>query len=132
MIIDGSVLVTIVLVEPGWELLRERVAGAERRALSAVSLVEAGMVLENRKGPAGAHQLDSLVHDAGLDVIALDERQSRLAREAFRHFGRGRHPARLDFGDCRAYALARASGEPLLFKGDDLARTDIEPVLAPD
>jgi ribonuclease VapC len=130
MIIDSSVLVAIVLVEPDWELLRERVAAADRRAVSAVSLVEAGMVLESRMGSAGASQLDSLVRDAGLEVVAFDEWQSQLARDAFRRFGKGRHPAGLNFGDCCTYALARASGEPLLFKGDDFARTDVEPALA--
>jgi ribonuclease VapC len=125
MIVDSSALVAIVLVEPGWEVLRDRIAAAGRRAVSAVSLVEAGMVLESRLGPAGALQFDSLVREAGLDVVAFDEAQSQLARDAFRRFGKGRHPAGLDFGDCCAYAAARALGHPLLFKGDDFARTDV-------
>jgi ribonuclease VapC len=130
MIVDSSVLVAIVLVEPGWEKLRDCLASAGRCAVSAVSLLEAGMVLESRLGPAGAVQLDDLVLDAGLEVAPFDEAQSRLAREAFRRFGRGRHPAGLNFGDCCVYALARKLGEPLLFKGLDFARTDVQPALA--
>ena len=87
MIVDSSVLVAIVLVEPGWEALRDRIAIAEHRAVSAVSLVEAGMVLESRLGARGALQLDGLVRDAGLEVVAFDAAQSQLAREAFRPLG---------------------------------------------
>lgn len=131
MIVDSSALVAIVLIEPGWERLRECLARVADACVSAVSLVEAGMVLESRLGPAGAVQLDDLLLDAELTVVPFDEAQARLAREAFRRFGRGRHPAGLNFGDCCVYALARSRGEPLLFVGDDFARTDVVPALAP-
>jgi ribonuclease VapC len=131
MIVDSSALVAIVLVEPGWEALRDRIAAAGRRAVSAVSLVEAGMVLESRLGPVGARQLDGLVREAGLEVVAFDEAQSQLARDAFRRLGKGRHPAGLNFGDCCAYAAARALGRPLLHKGDDLTHTDLAEAHAP-
>lgn len=131
MIVDSSALVAIVLIEPGWERLRECLARVGDASVSAVSLVEAGMVLESRLGPAGAVQLDDLLLDAELTVVPFDEAQARLAREAFRRFGRGRHPAGLNFGDCCVYALARSRGEPLLFVGDDFARTDVVPALAP-
>jgi ribonuclease VapC len=131
MIVDSSALVAIVLIEPGWERLRECLARVGDAYVSAVSLVEAGMVLESRLGPAGAVQLDDLLLDAELTVVPFDEAQARLAREAFRRFGRGRHPAGLNFGDCCVYALARSRGQPLLFVGDDFARTDVVPALAP-
>lgn len=131
MIVDSSALVAIVLIEPGWERLRDCLARVGDASVSAVSLVEAGMVLESRLGPAGAVQLDDLLLDAELTVVPFDEAQARLAREAFRRFGRGRHPAGLNFGDCCVYALARSRGEPLLFVGDDFARTDVVPALAP-
>lgn len=130
-VVDSSALVAIVMVEPGWERLRECLARVTSACVSAVSLVEAGMVLESRLGPAGALQLDDLLLDADVTVVPFDETQARLAREAFRRFGRGRHPAGLNFGDCCVYALARTLGEPLLFTGDDFARTDVEPALAP-
>jgi ribonuclease VapC len=131
MIVDSSALVAIVLVEPGWERLRECLARAADARVSAMSLVEAGMVLESRLGPAGAVQLDDLLLDAELTVVPFDEAQARLAREAFRRFGRGRHPAGLNFGDCCVYALARQRGESLLFVGEDFARTDVLPAVAP-
>jgi ribonuclease VapC len=131
MIVDSSVLVAIVLIEPSWSVLREQLAAAGHKRVSAVTLVEAGMVLESRLGPIGAVQLDSLVREANLEVVAFDEVQSRLARDAFRRFGKGVHPASLNFGDCCVYALSRLKAEPLLFIGNDFSQTDIEPALPP-
>jgi ribonuclease VapC len=97
--------------------------------MSAVSLVEAALVIEGRFGERGGRELDALLARSRIEFVAFDDRQASLARDAFCRSGRGRHPAGLNFGDCLAYALARHLGEPLLFKGDDFARTDITPAL---
>lgn len=96
------------------------------RSISAATLLEASMVFEGRVGHRGAAELDQLIASLGIAVIPFTQSQAALAREAFRRFGKGRHPARLNFGDCIAYALAKERGEPLLFKGDDFSQTDIE------
>lgn len=93
--------------------------------MSAATALECSLVLESRYGPVGAIKLDALLSEQGVEVVAFDEEQLALARAAFRRFGRGRHPAALNFGDCFAYALAKARTLPLLFKGDDFAQTDI-------
>ena len=95
-------------------------------AISTATLLEASMVFETRAGEAGAGELDSLITDLELEISPFSLAQSVIAREAFRRFGKGRHPARLNFGDCMAYALAKDRSKPLLFKGDDFAKTDIE------
>jgi ribonuclease VapC len=97
--------------------------------MSAVSLVEAALVIEGRFGERGARELDALLARSRIEVVAFDDRQAMFARDAFRRFGRGRHAAGLNFGDCLAYALAKHLGEPLLFKGDDFAGADITPAL---
>jgi ribonuclease VapC len=93
------------------------------------TLLEAALVIEARKGEAGGRELDLLIYKAGVVVVPVDAEQVLEARRAYRRFGKGRHPAGLTFGDLFAYALARTSGEPLLFSGDDLARTDVGRVL---
>lgn len=125
MIIDTSVLIAILLDEPEAEQLIEAMAADEKRMISAVSMVEAGIVILNRKGEAGLRELDTLTAKAAIVVTPVDAQQSVLAREAFFRFGKGRHPAKLNFGDCFSYALAKALQQPLLFKGDDFNRTDI-------
>jgi ribonuclease VapC len=97
--------------------------------MSAVSLVEASLVIEGRFGGGGARELDALIARSRIQIGAFDGEQAALAREAFRRFGRGRHPAGLNFSDCLAYALAKHLDEPLLFKGDDFAKTDVVPAL---
>jgi ribonuclease VapC len=87
------------------------------------------MVMEGRLGQAGAHDLDRLVAEVPIQVLPFDSAQAMLAREGFRLFGKGRHPAGLNFGDCLCYALARHRAEPLLFKGNDFSQTDIKPAL---
>lgn len=101
-----------------------------KRSLSAASLVEASLVIESRKGDLGRIDLDLLVHDAGLEIVPVSEAQAEIAREAFRRFGKGRHPARLNFGDCFSYALAKSLGEPLIFKGQEFSKTDLQCVTA--
>jgi len=104
----------------------DAIKSADRRAASAATLVEAGIVAEARSGEQGARDLDAAVARMRIEVVPLTPGHATHARRAFRRFGKGRHPAQLNFGDCMAYALAKATGEPLLFKGDDFSKTDIE------
>ena len=130
MIVDASALLAILQAEPESRRFAEAIAAASRPTLSVVSFVEASMVLDARHGPAGTDRLDRLLRESGMELAPVDIEQAQIAREAFRDFGRGRHPARLNFGDCFSYALARQRGETLLFKGDDFTRTDIRPAVA--
>ena len=123
--IDTSALIAILLHEPEGAPLARAIAAAPRRLLSALSLLEAGIVIEAKKGEEGARQLDLLIHRAEIEVVAMNGEQAELARTAWRRYGKGRHPARLNLGDCCAYALSRYSGEALLFKGEDFAHTDV-------
>lgn len=125
MVIDTSALVAILFDEPEREELVEVIAQARRRLISAATLVEASLVVEARGGEPAGRELDLFLHRAGVDVIAVDEEQSSLARSAWRRYGKGRHPAGLNLGDLFSYALAANTDEDLLFKGDDFARTDI-------
>lgn len=99
--------------------------------LSAANLLEAAMVIESRKGETGGRDLDLLLYRGRIEIVALDQDQAEIARSAWRRFGKGRHPAALNYGDCFAYALARSRQAPLLFAGTDFTRTDIERVLNP-
>ena len=101
------------------------IAAAETRFMSAANLVEAGIVLQARFGSDAERDLDLLVFRAAVEIMPVTQEQATLARQAYRTFGKGRHAAGLDFGDCFAYALAKATGEPLLFKGDDFSQTDV-------
>lgn len=125
MVIDSSALVAILLDEPDAEALAAAIARDPRRMVSAFSLLEASVVLDNRKGPESVAELETLLADLDVAVVELTAAQSRAAREAYRRFGKGRHPAGLNLGDCCAYALAVMLSEPLLFKGDDFPRTDV-------
>jgi len=125
MVIDTSALLAMLLNEPEAPALARAIARDPRRLVSAFSALEAAVVIENRKGPAGGRELDVLVHRAGIEIVSLTPEQGELAREAYRRYGKGRSSAGLNLGDCCAYALSRYSGEPLLFKGDDFARTDV-------
>ena len=102
---------------------------ASVRLLSAVTRVELSFVVEGRKGETGRADLELLLRDGGFDVVAVTSKQAEIAIEAFRRFGRGRHLAALNIGDCFSYALAVVSEDSLLFKGGDFARTDIRPAL---
>jgi ribonuclease VapC len=125
MVIDTSVLVAMLLDEPGAESFERAIAADPVRLVSAPSLLEASIVVEARYGDIGGRELDLLVHQAGVQVVAFTAEHLDIAREAWRRFGRGRHAAGLNYGDCFSYALARSSGEPLLFKGGDFSLTDI-------
>lgn len=131
MVVDSSALLAILLDEPERDLFVRLTVEGKPARLSAASLVESSIVIESRRGQRGGADLDRFLRRAGLVVAPVDHRQAEIARTAFRRFGKGRHPAGLNFGDCFAYALARATGEPLLFKGDDFARTDVEPAWSP-
>lgn len=130
MIVDTSVLVAILRGEPDAEALAETMRSAAVRRLSAASYVELGAVIDKPHDPVASRKLDQLLDriDAVIEPVTVE--QARIAREAYRDFGRGSgHPARLNFGDCFAYALAKALDEPLLFKGEDFARTDVKRAL---
>ncbi len=129
MVVDTSALLAILFDEPERRTFAEALEAAPVRALSVVSFVEASLVTEVRVGAAGVRLLDELLETAGIELVAVDAAQARAARAAFARYGKGRHEAALNFGDCFSYALARTSDEPLLFKGDDFARTDVVPAL---
>ena len=107
------------------EAFAKAIESAEVCLISSVSVLEAGMLVEARKGMDGARELDNFLRDTGATEVPFGPEQSEVARIAFRRFGKGRHPAKLNFGDCAAYALAATSGEPLLFKGNDFSHTGI-------
>ena len=125
MVIDTSALVAIMLDEPERRSFNERIEADSVRLLSAASFVETALVIETRLGEAGGREFDLLLHRAAVEIVPVDADQAEIARRALRQFGRGRHPAGLNFGDSVAYALAKTRGEPLLFKGSDFALTDV-------
>jgi ribonuclease VapC len=125
MVIDTSAVVAILADEPERARFVQMIAADEVRLLSAVSRVECTCVIEGRKRAAGRAELDLFLREAAIEIAPVTADQAEIACDAFRRFGRGRHPAGLNIGDTFAYALARATGEPLLFKGDDFSRTDI-------
>ncbi len=129
MIIDTSAVLAILLGEADADRYEEAIAAAWPRRMSVVALLEAAMVIESRGGVTAGHELDVLLEKASVELVPVTPEQAAAARHAWRRFGKGNHPARLNFGDCFAYALANVTGEPLLFKGDDFARTDIEAAL---
>jgi ribonuclease VapC len=132
MVIDSSALVAILFGEPEAGGFVDAIAGAEPRLMSAANLLEAAIVVDNQLGPAAGRQLDRFVEQARIEIAPVTERQVRTARQAYLDYGRGNHPAKLNFGDCFAYALAKATREPLLFKGDDFEQTDIKAYRSPD
>lgn len=127
MVVDTSALLAILRDEPERERFVKALSESPDPIISAGTAVEAGIVAEARFGPEGKLRLDELLRTAGIRVVALDQIQADQAHLAWQRFGRGNHPAGLNFGDCFAYALARQTGRPLLFKGDDFEATDIEP-----
>jgi ribonuclease VapC len=130
VIIDSSALVAILFAEPDAHRFAQAIEHAPVRRISAVNYVEIAVVVDGRRDPVASRRFDELVREAGIAIEPVDESQARAAREAYRDFGRGSgHPARLNFGDCFAYALAHCRGERLLFKGGDFGHTDIAPAL---
>ncbi len=129
MIVDTSAVIAILLGEPETEAFSRALADDPKRMISAFSALESAIVIEAKKGEAGGIELDLLLHRAQIDIISLNTDQVELALTAWRKYGKGNHPAGLNIGDCCAYALAKYSGEPLLFKGTDFSQTDIRPVI---
>ncbi|HYY68320.1 MAG TPA: type II toxin-antitoxin system VapC family toxin [Terriglobales bacterium] len=128
MIIDTSALITILRDEPDAISYAKAIANTVVRRISAANYVEAAAVIDASRDPIASRRFDDFLRAARLVIEPVTETQARIAREAYRDFGRGSgHPARLNFGDCFAYALAEAVNEPLLFKGDDFVHTDITP-----
>lgn len=125
MVIDTSAIMAILQDEPEQELFVKAIDSMDSRAMSAVTLVEASMLTLSRRGDEGTRALDLFLAKAQIDIYPVDTEQAYLARRAFREFGKGRHPAKLNFGDCFSYALAQTLGEPLLFKGSDFTKTDV-------
>jgi len=127
MVVDTSALIAIFLDESDAEIISATLAAYFPRIISAVSVLEASIVMESKKGEAGLALLDELITTAQFEVAAFDDAQHRIARDAYRHYGKGRHPAGLNFGDCCSYALARSRNDTLLFKGNDFTKSDIVP-----
>jgi ribonuclease VapC len=125
MVIDTSALIAILFGEPEALSFTRAIADESRKLISAFNALETGIVVEARKGEAGGRELDLLLHRAQIEIVAMNADQAELARTAWRKYGKGNHPAGLNIGDCCAYALAKYSVEPLLFKGDDFSQTDI-------
>lgn len=125
MVVDTSALVALLGMEAEAARLAAAIESDATRLISAASLVEAALVIESRYGPDGGRELDLLIAKAELAVEPVTAQQAEIAREAWRRFGKGRHAASLNFGDCFSYALAKATGEPLLFKGTDFPQTDL-------
>lgn len=126
MIVDTSALVAMLLREEGWEALRTAVADDEVVGIGAPSLLETVLVISGRSGRDRSEDVERLVRDLGIVVILFEEIHARAAAEAFARFGKGRHRAALNFGDCMSYAVAKLAGQPLLCTGTDFARTDLK------
>ena len=129
MVIDTSAILAILNDEPERRVFNEAIEQAETCLISAVSHVEASIVLEARKGYEGVRDFDLFVTRAGITLAEEDAEQAEIARTAFRKFGKGRHIAKLNFRDCFSYALSKVTGLPLLFKGTDFSQTDILPAV---
>jgi ribonuclease VapC len=129
IVIDSSALVAILRDEPERRPFIDAIVDHGEPRISAATYVEASMVMELRLGDRGGREIDVLIEDVGMAIVPVDQAQATIAREAFRRFGKGRHRAALNFGDCFVYALAKILDAPVLFKGDDFALTDIKRAL---
>ena len=130
MVIDTSAIFAILAGEPEQRAFNEAIAADPVRLISAASFLEAQIALATKYGDRALRLLDDFLHEARVTIAVVDEEQARAAGAAFRHFGKGRHPAGLNFGDCFGYALAKVTGEPLLYKGQDFSKTDIASAIA--
>ncbi|MFP6736615.1 MAG: type II toxin-antitoxin system VapC family toxin [Rhodospirillales bacterium] len=131
MVVDSSAILSILLHESDARFFAKMLSVSPVNIMSAGNFLEVSIVIDNRRREIGLIDLDRLISAAGIDIVAVDRTQAVAARNAYRRYGRGRHSAGLNFGDCFAYALAKSTGEPLLFKGADFAATDIEVVDRP-
>ena len=130
MIIDTSALLAILFAEPDASVYATAIAQAKPCKISAATFVEVAIVVEAQTKDGGPRQLDAFMRRAGIEIEPVTEEQAHIARQAYSDFGKGRHRAGLNFGDCFSYALSKATGYPLLFKGDDFSKTDIPPALS--
>ena len=127
MILDSSAVVAVLRDEPEAFVMAKAMSLAEVCAISAVSYLEAAIVIDSGRDPIASRRFDDFFREAEIVIEPVTFRQAKIAREAYRDFGKGRHRAGLNFGDCFSYALAKATGKPLLFKGNDFSHTDVEP-----
>jgi ribonuclease VapC len=125
MVVDTSAILALLFGEPEAERIARCIAADPRRLASSFTVLESALVVEARKGEAGGRELDLLLHRIGVESVPLTASHVEVARDAWRKFGKGKHPANLTIGDCCVYALAKISGEPLLCKGEDFPRTDV-------
>jgi ribonuclease VapC len=131
MIVDSSALLAILQEEADCEIYAAALSSADVARISAATYFETSIVVDGKRNPHFSRRFDDLLRDSAITIEPVTEAQARIAREAYRDYGRGSgHPAGLNFGDCFAYALARDKREPLLFKGTDFAQTDIRSALA--
>ena len=126
MIVDSSTIIAILRNEPDAAAIAEALQQAPILRISAVTFVEAAVVADNDRNPLLSRRFDNLIRDTQMLVEPISARQAEIARQAYRDFGKGHHKAGLNLGDCFAYALAKEMDEPLLFKGNDFSRTDLE------
>jgi ribonuclease VapC len=130
MIVDSSALIAILRREPDRDAYARAIASADRPRMSAASYLEVGIVVDRDRNPIASRRVDDLISEASIEIAPVTDAQIRIARSAYRDFGKGSgHPARLNFGDCFAYALAKDLNETLLFKGDDFIHTDVRNAL---
>lgn len=125
MILDSSALIAVLQREPGFEVFLKPIQHAPANRISAVTLVEASIVIEARGGAAALVEFDAFIRAAQIAIESVDEAQAYVARRAYSTFGKGRHAAKLNLGDCFSYALAKVTNEPLLFRGNDFRHTDV-------
>jgi ribonuclease VapC len=125
MVIDTSILIAILLAEPDGPHFEGLIKKSRVRLISIASILEAAIVLQHKLGRTGGAALDSFLERFPCEIVPVDEQQLEWARHAVETYGRGQHPAKLNFGDCFSYALAKSSGEPILFKGTDFSLTDL-------
>lgn len=129
MILDSSAALAILFNESDAEIYAQAMDAAAARRMSAANFVETAIVVEAQRREGGSRQFDAFIRRAGIVIEQVTEEQAHIARQAWTDFGKGRHPAGLNFGDCFAYALAKVTGEPLLFKGEDFRHTDVTAAL---
>jgi ribonuclease VapC len=125
MIIDTSAIIAVLFNEHDAEFYARAIAGSDSRRISAATFVETALVVETQTKTSGSRQLDAFLRQADIAIEPVTEAHAHIARQAFTDYGKGRHPAGLNYGDCFSYALAKATGEPLLFKGKDFSKTDL-------
>lgn len=129
MIVDSSALLAILFAEPDANRYANALADSSIRKMSAANYLETAIVVDRQLGVAAGRQFDAMIVRAGIEVVEVSKELADIARQAYLEFGKGGHPAGLNFGDCSSYALAKMSGLPLLYKGDDFSLTDVDAVL---